>query len=86
MNYSTASDICQPAKYADFVNRNKPGFRADMRHLMTTFIDDIVDFADAHGVDRETTMLEIGQQLRMIPSYADLARYRAAAPDEEVAK
>ena len=67
----------------DFVNRNKPGFRADMRHLMTTFIDDIVDFADAHHVDRETTMLEVGQQLRMIPSYADLTRYRALPDDDD---
>lgn len=66
----------------DFINRNKPGFRADMRHLMTTFIDDIVDFADAHHVDRETTMLEVGQQLRMIPGYADLARYRPTPLDD----
>ena len=66
----------------DFINRNLPGFRADMRHLMTTFIDDIVDFADAHNVDRETTMLEVGQQLRMIPSYADLTRYRPEPLDD----
>lgn len=66
----------------DFINRNLPGFRADMRHLMTTFIDDIVDFADAHHVDRETTMLEVGQQLRMIPSYADLAKYRPEPLDD----
>ena len=61
----------------DFINR-----RADMRHLMATFIDDIVDFADAHHVDRETTMLEVGQQLRMIPSYADLAKYRPEPLDD----
>ena len=67
----------------DFINRNQPGFRADMRHLMTTFIDDIVDFADAHHVDRETTMLEVGQQLRMIPSYADLTRYRPTPLDDD---
>ena len=67
----------------DFINRNRPGFRADMRHLMTTFIDDIVDFADAHHVDRETTMLEVGQQLRMIPSYADLAKYRPIPLDDD---
>lgn len=67
----------------DFINRNRPGFRADMRHLMTTFIDDIVDFADAHHVDRETTMLEVGQQLRMIPSYADLTRYRPIPLDDD---
>lgn len=66
----------------DFINRNLPGFRADMRHLMTTFIDDIIDFADAHHVDRETTMLEVGQQLRMIPSYADLTRYRPEPLDD----
>lgn len=66
----------------DFINRNRPGFRADMRHLMITFIDDIVDFADAHHVDRETTMLEVGQQLRMIPSYADLAKYRPEPLDD----
>lgn len=66
----------------DFINRNLPGFRADMRHLMATFIDDIVDFADAHHVDRETTMLEVGQQLRMIPSYADLAKYRPEPLDD----
>lgn len=66
----------------DFINRNQPGFRADMRHLMITFIDDIVDFADAHHVDRETTMLEVGQQLRMIPSYADLAKYRPEPLDD----
>lgn len=66
----------------DFINRNLPGFRADMRHLMATFIDDIVDFADAHHVDRETTMLEVGQQLRMIPSYADLTRYRPEPLDD----
>lgn len=66
----------------DFINRNRPGFRADMRHLMATFIDDIVDFADAHHVDRETTMLEVGQQLRMIPSYADLAKYRPEPLDD----
>lgn len=66
----------------DFINRNLPGFRADMRHLMATFIDDIVDFADAHHVDRETTILEVGQQLRMIPSYADLAKYRPEPLDD----
>ena len=70
----------------DFINRNLPGFRADMRHLMTTFIDDIVDFADAHHVDRETTMLEVGQQLRMIPSYADLAKYRPEPLDDDAAQ
>ena len=67
----------------DFINRNRPGFRADMRHLMITVIDDIVDFADAHHVDRETTMLEVGQQLRMIPSYADLTRYRLIPLDDD---
>ena len=77
---TTASTLSAPAK--DFINRNRPGFRADMRHLMTTFIDDIVDFADAHHVDRETTMLEVGQQLRMIPSYADLAKYRPEPLDD----
>ena len=70
----------------DFINRNQPGFRADMRHLMITFIDDIVDFADAHHVNRETTMLEVGQQLRMIPSYADLTRYRPEPLDDDAAQ
>ena len=65
---TTASTLSPAAK--DFINRNRPGFRADMRHLMTTFIDDIVDFADA-------------QQLRMIPSYADLTRYRPIPLDDD---
>lgn len=78
---ATTSTLSPAAK--DFINRNLPGFRADMRHLMITFIDDIVDFADAHHVDRETTMLEVGQQLRMIPSYADLTRYRPTPLDDD---
>ena len=78
---TTVSTLSPAAK--DFINRNRPGFRADMRHLMITFLDDIVDFADAHHVDRETTMLEIGQQLRMIPSYADMKRYRPTPLDDD---
>lgn len=78
---TNTNDLSAPAK--DFINRNRQGFRADMRHLMTTFIDDIVDFADEHHVDRETTMLEVGQQLRMIPNYADLTRYRPTPLDDD---
>lgn len=80
-NTQTTASTLSPAAN-DFINRNRQGFRADMRHLMTTFIDDIVDFADAHHVDRETTMLEVGQQLRMIPNYADLAKYRPEPLDD----
>lgn len=71
----------QNEKYTDFINRNTGKYRADMRHLMATFIDDIVDFADAHHVDREQTMLEVGQNLRMIPGYADMNRYKPVPID-----
>ena len=71
-------------KYTDFINRNTPQYRADMRHLMATFIDDIVDFADAHYVDREQTMMEVGQSLRMIPGYADMDRYKPVPIKEGV--
>lgn len=70
-------------KYADFVNRNKPGYRADMRHLITGFVNEIVEFADLHHVDREATTMEIGNMLRMIPCYVDLAEYPACGSEVE---
>lgn len=74
----------QNEKYTDFINRSTDGYRADMRHLMATFIDDIVDFSDAHHVDREQTMLEVGQNLRMIPGYADMNRYKPVPIDTDI--
>ena len=52
--------------YTDFINRE------EMRHMIADFIEDIVNFSDRHFVDREQTMLEVGQSLRMIPGYADM--------------
>ena len=66
----------QNDRYTDFVNRNTEIYRADMRHIMADIIEDIVDFSDRHHVDREQTMLEVGQSLRMIPGYADMKNYR----------
>lgn len=66
----------QTDRYTDFVNRNTENYRADMRHIMADIIEDIVDFSDRHHVDREQTMLEVGQSLRMIPGYADMKNYR----------
>lgn len=66
----------QNDRYTDFVNRNTETYRADMRHLIADIIEDIVNFSDRHHVDREQTMLEVGQSLRMIPGYADMKNYR----------
>lgn len=65
-------------RYTDFINRNTADYREEMRHMIADFIEDIVNFSDRHFVDREQTMLEVGQSLRMIPSYADMKRYRPA--------
>lgn len=70
----------QNDRYTDFINRNTADYREEMRHMIADFIEDIVDFSDRHLVDREQTMLEVGQSLRMIPGYADMKRYRPA-PD-----
>ena len=72
-------------RYTDFVNRNTSDYTADMRHLIATFMDDVVEFADAHHIDRERTLIEVGQSLRTIPSYADLSLYRTTA-EEEITK
>lgn len=63
-------------RYTDFINRNTADYREEMRHMIADFIEDIVNFSDRHLVDREQTMLEVGQSLRMIPGYADMKRYR----------
>lgn len=63
-------------RYTDFINRNTADYREEMRHMIADFIEDIVNFSDRHLVDREQTMLEVGQNLRMIPGYADMKRYR----------
>lgn len=65
-------------RYTDFINRNTADYREEMRHMIADFIEDIVNFSDRHFVDREQTMLEVGQSLRMIPGYADMKRYRPA--------
>lgn len=65
-------------RYTDFINRDTADYREDMRHMITDFIEDIVNFSDRHFVDREQTMLEVGQSLRTIPGYADMKRYRPA--------
>lgn len=68
-------------RYTDFINRNTANYREEMRHMIADFIEDIVDFSDRHFVDREQTMLEVGQSLRMIPSYADMNNYRPVPPE-----
>lgn len=65
-------------RYTDFINRNTADYREEMRHMISDFIEDIVNFSDRHFVDREQTMLEVSQSLRMIPGYADMKRYRPA--------
>ena len=65
-------------RYTDFINRDTADYREEMRHMIADFIEDIVNFSDRHFVDREQTMLEVGQSLRMIPGYADMKRYRPA--------
>lgn len=65
-------------RYTDFINRNTADYREEMRHMIADFIEDIVNFSDRHFVDREQTMLEVGQSLRTIPGYADMKRYRPA--------
>lgn len=65
-------------RYTDFINRDTADYREDIRHMITDFIEDIVNFSDRHFVDREQTMLEVGQSLRTIPGYADMKRYRPA--------
>lgn len=56
-------------RYTDFINRNTADYRKEMRHMIADFIEDIVNFSDRHFVDREQTMLEVSQSLRMIPGY-----------------
>ena len=68
-------------RYTDFINRNTADYREEMRHMITDFIEDIVNFSDRHFVDREQTMLEVSQSLRMIPSYADMNKYRPVPPE-----
>ena len=65
-------------RYTDFINRNTADYREEMRHMIADFIEDIVNFSDRHFVDREQTMLEVGQSLSTIPGYADMKRYRPA--------
>lgn len=68
-------------RYTDFVNRNTTCYREEMRHMIADFIEDIVNFSDRHFVDREQTMLEVGQSLRMVPGYADMNKYRPVPPE-----
>lgn len=68
-------------RYTDFINRNTADYRKEMRHMIADFIEDIVNFSDRHFVDREQTMLEVGQSLRMIPGYADMNNYRPVPPE-----
>lgn len=68
-------------RYTDFINRNTADYREEMRHMIADFIEDIVDFSDRHHVNREQTMLEVGQSLRMIPGYADMNNYRPVPPE-----
>ena len=65
-------------RHTDFINRTTADYREEMRHMIADFIEDIVNFSDRHFVDREQTMLEVGQSLRTIPGYADMKRYRPA--------
>jgi len=62
-------------RYTDFINRNTADYREEMRHMIADFI------SDRHFVDREQTMLEVGQSLRMIPGYADMNKYRPVPPE-----
>ena len=68
-------------RYTDFINRNTADYREEMQHMIADFIEDIVNFSDRHFVDREQTMLEVGQSLRMIPGYADMNNYRPVPPE-----
>ena len=68
-------------RYTDFINRNTADYREEMRHMIADFIEDIVNFSDRHFVDREQTMLEVSQSLRMIPGYADMNKYRPVPPE-----
>ena len=51
-------------------------YRNDYQHTITMLVDDIVDFADRNGVNRNRAMEEMVASLTTLKGMADLNRYR----------